>query len=198
MVELGQAALKALIVPDLAEPYLQSLHARTNQSGSVNLAILEGGDVVYLTHIESDSLVSLKVDVGTRLPAYCTAMGHVLLAPLPDHEIRRRLNRCSFDRRGPNTLTSLTDLLARLAEVRARGYAVTIEELAAGVRAVAAPIRDHAGVVIAAVNASVLTEDPAPDKLVARLVPFVVDTAKQISEALSVRRVSNSLAARSS
>jgi IclR family pca regulon transcriptional regulator len=153
LITLGQAALRATRVPEIARPYLEELYARLDET--IVLTVLDGDEVVYVERIEADKVLIPTARLGSRRPAYATATGHVLLGGLGDDEVRRRLSHVTFERLAPNTLNSIEEVLERLAQVRQRGYAMNDEELAVGHRAIAAPVRDHAGVVVAAVSVSV-------------------------------------------
>lgn len=179
MVTIGQAALEVIELPEVARPHLERLHDEFQET--VNLAMLDGDEVVYLSRYEGPQILGVRLQVGSRLPAYCTSLGQVLLAGLPDQEVRRRLRRTSFARRGPNTLSSRQDLFERLTLVRGQGYALNDEELAAGHRAASAPVRDHAQAVVAAINVSVSSARVSRHVLVSRLAPRLVETAAAIS-----------------
>src|SRR6266545_3501615 len=132
---------------ELSAPHLQQLSDETGHT--VNMAILDGVDIVYIERCRSSQQgqreIDLNLHVGSRLPAYCTSMGKVLLAFLPDDEQARRLARIDFVERGPNTLTSAKSLAVELARVRAAGLAVNNEELAYGLRSMAVPVRGQTG-----------------------------------------------------
>jgi IclR family pca regulon transcriptional regulator len=125
--------------------------------------------------------------VGSRLPAYCTSLGKVLLAFLPDATRDDILSRVTFVRRGPNTLTSKAALLAELGRVRATGIAVNNEELAYGLRSVAVPVLAASGEAVAAVNLAAHRTMASLDDLVARIGPLMQRTAAEISAQLGYR-----------
>jgi IclR family transcriptional regulator, pca regulon regulatory protein len=165
VVDLGFAALSSMEMTRVAAGYLQSLADETGFSAS--MAILNGPDIVYVERRKSRRPTGLAVEldlhVGSRLPAYCTAMGKVLLAYRDRAALRALLERMNLSRRGPNTITAREQLMAALAKVREAGFAVNNEELAPGVRSLAAPVRDRTGAVVAAINIAVhLTAWSAP------------------------------------
>jgi IclR family transcriptional regulator, pca regulon regulatory protein len=125
--------------------------------------------------------------VGSRLPAYCTSMGKVLLAFLSHAERDELLDRITFARRGPNTLTSKTALLADLRRIRETGIAVNNEELAYGLRSVAVPVFSAGGEVVAALNLAAHRTMVSLDDLIARLGPIMQRTAAGISAQLGYR-----------
>jgi IclR family pca regulon transcriptional regulator len=133
---------------------------------------------------KTQQILSVDLHLGSRLPIYCTSMGKAQLIDLSRQELTDLLGEGPYERRGPNTITTLDALIAQLVQVRERGYAVADEELAAGLRAVAAPVRGHAERLVAAVNISVPGGRVSREELENRLAPMVVTTARQISAAL--------------
>jgi IclR family pca regulon transcriptional regulator len=119
--------------------------------------------------------------VGSRLPAYCTSLGKVLLAHLSEPLRDAVLDGIEFARRGPNTITSRSALLAELERVRGQGFAVNNEELAYGLRSIAAPILDYRGDAVAAVNLAVHSSMISMQDLVARLGGTLRRTAAEVS-----------------
>jgi IclR family pca regulon transcriptional regulator len=184
LIELGQAALASMAVPEVARPHMEALNSRHRVS-SVNLGILEASEVLYLDHVEGDHVVVVRVAIGSRLPAHLTSLGQVLLAALPADEVEERLAKVKFDKNGPRAVASMTELHERLEKVGKDGYAFVDSELAPAVRAVAAPIRDHRGVVVAAINASLPPGVMTVEEIRASLVPDVVAAAQAISEDLA-------------
>jgi IclR family pca regulon transcriptional regulator len=155
VLNLGYAALATLEVREVAAPALQRLSAATRET--VSMAVLAGTDIVWIERVDTTDLVTTRVQVGSRLPAYCTAMGKVLLAFLPPARRERLVAQLDLVPVGPNTITSVTSverLREELERVRAAGYAVQDEELAAGSRNVAAPVFNRGGEAIAAINVS--------------------------------------------
>ncbi|HEY9389963.1 MAG TPA: IclR family transcriptional regulator [Mycobacteriales bacterium] len=170
--ELGQLAADHARVRDLALPTMRELHETFNET--VNLAVPDGSDVVYVEMLESSRPLRMGARLGARDPMYCTALGRAILASLPadqwDTRIPGRLTA-----RSPRTITSPARLRAELDSVRARGYALERGETEQGVSCVAAAILDGRGRAVAAISVS------APD---ARLTDDLVDTiAEQVRQA---------------
>lgn len=186
LITLGQQALQSLDLPGIARPHLESLHADLGETA--NVAILDGDEIVYIARVEGSHILGAKLGIGARLPAYCTSMGQVLLADLADDTVRRLLRRRTFERHGPNTLTSLEALLERLELVRRRGFALNDEELAAGHRAAGAAIRDYSGRVVAGVNISVAAARVSRQEMISRIVPRLLQAAEAISADLGASR----------
>ena len=143
MLDLGFSAINSMELRELAAPHLQQLCDETGYT--VNMAILDGVDIVYVERCRSSRVgqreIDLNLHVGSRLPAYCTSMGKVLLAFLEPDEREPLLDALDARRRGPNTLTS-TEALAPSSSASARdGFAINNEELAYGLRSIAAPVR---------------------------------------------------------
>jgi IclR family pca regulon transcriptional regulator len=145
------------------------------------MAVLDGVDIVYIERCRAPGPreIDLNLHVGSRLPAYCTSMGKVLLAFAP--ELPRLVDAMQLTRRGPNTITAKRKLLKELEQVRERGLAVNNEELAYGLRSIAAPVWSQTGDVLAAINIAVHRSLVSMDELLEDLAPALVDTASEIS-----------------
>ncbi|GAA1969785.1 IclR family transcriptional regulator C-terminal domain-containing protein [Catenulispora subtropica] len=191
VIDLGFAALNSMEITRIAAQPLQALSDETGYPAS--MAVLDGADVVYVDRRRSRRATGFPMDitlhVGSRLPAYCTSMGKVLLADKDPEQLAALLDRSELTRRGPRTITGRDQLLAVLDRVRANGLAVNDEELAPGLRSVAAPVRDRSGAVVAAVNLAVhLTTWNAPvETVVVRLEGPLRATANEISVRLGWR-----------
>lgn len=135
-----------------AAPVLRRLAEQVGET--VNLYVLDGGEVVHLAQSEGPSAIRMFTEVGTRLPAYCTASGKVLLANLPPPALGGLLGRLTLAPRTPNTIVDVDDLLVELDRIRRRGYAVDDEEQEIGIRCVAAAVRGPAGDAVAAISIS--------------------------------------------
>ncbi|MEW9551931.1 IclR family transcriptional regulator [Nonomuraea sp. NPDC050783] len=190
-VDLGFAAIDSMELARVTGPPLQALADETGCTASA--AVGDGPDVVYVDRRRSSRRGTLALDlnlhVGSRLPAYCTSMGKVLLAHRDPAALRQILDRTDLARRGPRTITNREQLLAALARVRQSGVAVNDEELAPGLRSFSAPVRDRSGEVVAAINVAVyLTLVPATlDALAGRLEPPLRRAAAEISRRLGHR-----------
>src|SRR3954462_1595005 len=153
VLDLGYAYLSSLSLPDVAQPHMEALVAKVNESSSIS--VLDDTEVVYVVRVPTRRIMSITLAVGTRLPAYATSMGRVLLANLPEEELEERLARVEFKPLTKRTVKDATALRKVLAGVRKQGYALTDQELEEGLRSVAVPIRDSSGDVVAALNVSV-------------------------------------------
>jgi IclR family transcriptional regulator, pca regulon regulatory protein len=183
VLDLGFSAINSMELREISVPHLQRLSDETGHT--VNMAILDGADIVYVERCRSSRLgqreIDLNLHVGSRLPAYCTSLGKVLLAYLSREECEAVLDGVELTQRGPNTLTKRRDLLAELDQVRLRGLAVNNEELAFGLRSIAAPVRGHSGQAAAAINLAAHRSWMTIEELVKRFGPPLQQTAADIS-----------------
>lgn len=183
ILELGFAYLTALPIWNLAEPVMERLSDAVGESCSA--AVLDGSDIVYVLRVHTHKIVSINLNVGTRLPAYCTSMGRVLLAGLSDAEVVQRLK--ANDRRANtrHTLTDLGELLARVQQVRRQGWALVNQELEEGLISIAAPVRNRAGAVIAALNVSGQANRTSATVMKEQLLPKLRAAADELSSLLA-------------
>ena len=151
VLELGYAYLSSSALPQVALPHLERLSEQVHESSSV--AVLDGDDVVHVARVPTERIMSVAISVGTRLPAYATSLGRVLLAGLPPHELDDYLDRVDLRRLTRHTVASVGALLDALQVVRAQGWALVDQELEEGLASVAAPLHD-AGRVVAALDVS--------------------------------------------
>lgn len=152
VLELGYAYLSSLTLPEVAEPHLEDLVVKVNESSS--MSVLDGTDIVYVARVPVSRIMTVAISVGTRFPAYATSMGRVLLAGLPEPELEKILAELRLEPLTGRTLATPEALRAELARVRGQGWSLVNQELENGLRAIAAPVRDSAGTVVAAVNIS--------------------------------------------
>ena len=178
VLELGFAYLSSLSLPEVAESHLEALVAEVNESSSVS--VLDGDDVVYVARVPTSRIMTVVISVGTRFPAYATSMGRVLLTGLPEAELELYLGNVLLESLTPRTVASIAALRGELARVRAQGYALVNQELEDGLRAIAAPIRDRTGRVIAAVNVSAHASRTSLEVMRRDLLPPLLKTAARI------------------
>lgn len=178
VLELGYAYLSSLTLPEVAQPHMEALVAQVNESSSIS--VLDDTDIVYVVRVPTRRIMSITLSVGTRLPAYATSMGRVLLAGLPEDELEERLVRIEPRRLTSRTLTDKAALRKLLRAVRAEGYAATDQELEEGLRSAAVPIHNAAGAVTAALNVSVHASRASMTTLRREFVPAALQTAAAI------------------
>jgi IclR family transcriptional regulator, pca regulon regulatory protein len=179
VLELGIAYTSSLGLWDLARPHLEELVARTSESSS--MAQLDGSDIVYVARVSVPKIIALRVDIGTRFPAERTSQGKVLLAALPAADREEALRQPSRSGLPPYPPRPAGELDAELVRVRAQGWALADEELAAGVRSIAAPVRDATGAVRAAMNVTVHAAETSTEHLLQAHLPLLLQTAGRIS-----------------
>ena len=180
VLTLGFAALHGLDLVQTSAVILRELARETQQT--VNLGVLSDDEVLYLVRLYGNALVTANVTVGSRLPAVVTSMGKVLLAALADDELGRHVDESSFKGTwGPNAVASLKALRKQLARVRTDGYAVQDEELARGLRSIAAPVRQANGDVVAALNIAVAAAEFSVARLVKTMRGPLLRACAQVS-----------------
>jgi len=191
VVDLGFAAINSMEITRIAGRHLQALSDETGYT--VNMAVLDGTDIVYIDRRrsarEGQFGIDLNLHIGSRLPAYCTSMGKVLLANQPPEQWQSLIDRIDLARRGPKTITAREALVVALRRIRQTGIAVNDEELAPGLRSLAAPIRDGSGTVVAAINIAVHLSiwNASIDSIMQRLEPALRRTAEEISVPMGYR-----------
>ena len=178
VLELGYAYLSGLTLPEIAQPHLEQLAATVRESSSVS--VLDGADIVYVARVPTRRIMSVSISVGTRFPAFATSMGRVLLAHLPPAECAAVLDRTELRAITASTITVRAELERELERVRRRGWALVDQELEAGLRAIAVPIRDGSGGVAAAVNLSVHASRATVRELQRGLLPPLLEAAAAI------------------
>jgi IclR family pca regulon transcriptional regulator len=185
VLRLGFAALNSLGLRQIAQPYLKALSSQTGET--TNMTVREGAEVVYIARNRTQQIISINLQVGSRLPVYCTSMGKVQLIDQSLRELHDLLGAEPYPAMGPNTITTLEALVAELEQIRQQGYAINDEELAAGLRSTAAPIRDAEGEIVAAINVSVPSARVSREELESNLAPLVRNTAREISRTLGAQ-----------
>jgi IclR family pca regulon transcriptional regulator len=161
-----------------AEPIMRELSAAFNESCSA--AILGGEDVVYVARAPSRAILSVTLHVGTRLPAYCTSMGKVLLSGLEAAEFEAFLKKATLTPNTPKTITDPSALRNAVAAVRRDGFAIADEELEPGLRSIAVPIRDGTGKTAAALNVSTQTARMSVVEMKREILPKLKGAAERI------------------
>jgi IclR family pca regulon transcriptional regulator len=180
VLDFGFAYLAGLDIRERALPSMQQLAREFG--GSVSLAQLDGVEIVYVERIPANRwTVSLEMRVGSRVPAHVTSMGKALLACLGDAQVRALLRGRKLQSLTPRTLTTTAQLLAELAEIRARGFAINDEETVLGLRSAAAAIIDHGGAPLGAVNVAVPTMQCSLERLTSEIGPRLVEVAQALS-----------------
>ncbi|HEX5157963.1 MAG TPA: IclR family transcriptional regulator C-terminal domain-containing protein [Ktedonobacterales bacterium] len=179
VLELGMAYIGATSIWELARPHMERLVARTSESSS--LAQLDGSDIVYVARVAVPKIITLAVTIGTRFPALQTSLGKVLLAALPHDEMERALAQPSRSGIAPRWNPTAEERDCALLEVRTRGWSLTDEQLARGIRSIGAPVYDRPGHVAAALNVSTHAAETSIETLTETYLPLLLKTAEAIS-----------------
>ncbi len=183
MARLVPALMAGMRLPELARPHLLRLASDVGEA--VNVAILEGADIVYLLSESGDRLLTSNVTVGTRLPAHCTALGKCLLAQLPEDVARSALGPEPYERRTDRTQTTWKQLAPDLEVIRATGVSISDEEYEVGLVSIAAPVRWFNGPGTGAINVS-LPAGRATPEFREQLTKGLLAAARQIDWEMGV------------
>jgi IclR family pca regulon transcriptional regulator len=179
VLELGLTYVSSMGLWDVAKPHLERLVERTHESSSI--AQLDGSDIVYVARVAVPKIIALAVQIGTRFPAPPTSLGKVLLADLRADELENVLAQPGRSGITPRHPLQRDELDRVLRDVRAKGWAATDEQLAGGIRSVAAPLRDGSGRVIAAMNVTVHAAETSMETLLGDYLPLLLQTASEVS-----------------
>ncbi len=151
ILALGHAYLSSTPLATAVQPLLDQISDELHESSS--MAVLEGEEILYIARSSTTTrLMSIDLGLGSRLPAYCTSMGRVLLANLPPARFEEYLAHAKLTRLTNRTISTPAELIRALAEVRRQGYAIIDQELEIGLRSIAVPVKDAAGTCVAAIN----------------------------------------------
>lgn len=182
VLELGFSYLSALSLPEIVQPHLDRLSREVDES--VSAAVLDGTDIVYVARVPIRRIMSVRITIGTRFPAYATSMGRVLLAGLPDADATAVLAASAPAHLTDRTRTDTAALLDEIARVREQGWALVDGELEPGLRSVAAPVRDRGGQVVAAVNVSTSVTRDSVEHVVSTCLPALRETVRSVEHDL--------------
>jgi DNA-binding IclR family transcriptional regulator len=188
LFEIGSLAAGRFALERHAHPTLE--HLATVSGETAHLCVLDGSDVVYIAKVECTRTLRIPSAVGQRNPAYSTGVGKAILAFLAPAQLESYLAGTPLKAFTRKTLTTGRELKANLRQIAAQGYAVDDQEREDGVRCVAAPVRDHAGEVVAAISIAGPSIRVTKEKI-AELASHVVRAADDISAALGYRVLSN-------
>jgi IclR family pca regulon transcriptional regulator len=185
VLELGYAYLSSLPIWELATPHMRELVEQLHESSSAS--VLDEDEIVYVARVPTKRIMTINLAVGSRLPAYPTSMGRVLLSGLPSDELDDYFARANIVPLTDRTVTDESKLRRLLDEVREQGWAIVDQELEEGVRSVAAPLVGAGGRVEAALNVSGHATRVTLDTLRRRFLPKVLETARRINADLTAR-----------
>ena len=186
ILDLGFAYISSMPIWNLAEPVMENLTARVKESCSA--AVLEGVDIVYVLRVPTRKIMSIGLGVGSRLPAYCTSMGRMLLADLADDEVMRRLRMAKPRQLTRHTLIDPAAVLDKVHQARKQGWCLVNQELEEGLVSMAAPIVNSAGRTVAALNISGQANRTSPKLMQETMLPPLLEAARTISALLGTQQ----------
>lgn len=186
ILNLGYAYLSTAPIPIAAQPVLEELSGQVGEATSV--AVLDDGAVVYVARAATRRIMAVTLGVGSRLPAYCTALGRVLLAEMPPERAAQELAKFELVAHTRFTVISLRRIEEILDEVRAEGFAVNDQELEVGLRSIAVPVRNVVGATVAAMNVSAQASRVTRRELLDRELPLLKAAAERLGSQLPPSR----------
>lgn len=163
-----------------AAPIMREVAAQLNEACSA--AILSGEDVVYVARVPGRRILSVSLDIGTRLPAYCTAMGRILLADLSADELETFLAQATIDRRTPKTVIERPLLADIIQRAKSDGFVIIDEELELGLRSIAVPIKDRTGRTVAAINVSTQSARFTVAEMREKILPVLLGAKQRVED----------------
>ena len=170
ILALGHAYLSSTPLANAVQPLLDQITSDLHESSS--MAVLEGDDILYIARSSTTTRVmSIDLGIGSRLPAYCTSMGRVLLAGLPEAELQAYLSRVKLTRLTGRTVATPQELVNVLKAVRRDGYSLVDQELEIGLRSVAVPVTDRDGRPVAAINVGTQSSRVSVAEMETRFLP---------------------------
>ncbi|HJW47129.1 MAG TPA: IclR family transcriptional regulator C-terminal domain-containing protein [Lysobacter sp.] len=187
VLELGFGYLGSLNLTDLAQPLLEDLARKVNQSSS--MAMLDGQSIVYVLRVPGRRIMSVTLGVGARLPAFSASMGRVLLSGLSDAQLDRWLGQCQPVKLTPHTVTDLHRLRRIILDVRTQGYAYVEQELELGLCSIAVPVRNADGRIATAINVSMPYHPEASQQAINTILPDLLLTADAIERCVPANRL---------
>lgn len=179
MLDLGYSYLSSLEVVEVAQRPMERLVEGVRESSS--MAVLDGTEIVYVARVPTKRIMTIALAVGSRLPAYPTSMGRVLLAGLSDSQVDEYLEQTAFEKLTSHTITDNAEFRAILDEVRSKGFSLVDQELEEGVRSIAAPIINGRGETIAAMNVSCHASRVTLGQMRAEFRPKLIAAADEVS-----------------
>ncbi|MBT8768903.1 IclR family transcriptional regulator domain-containing protein [Metapseudomonas boanensis] len=183
VLTLGHAYLSSTPLAVTAQPILDRLSEQLHEACS--MATLEGDEILYIARSATPQrLISVDLSVGSRLPAYCTSMGRILLAALDDAALTDYLDHVDLQVKTSRTVHTREGLLASIEEIRRQGWVIIDQELEVGLRSVAVPVRDSAGQVLAALNVGTHVGRIGRQELESRFLPALLEASKELSTRL--------------
>jgi IclR family transcriptional regulator, pca regulon regulatory protein len=182
VLELAAAYLSSNHVVSVLQPALDKLSSDAQEISS--MAILDGNDVVFIARASPTRIFSAGIDIGYRLPAFCTSVGRILLSRLSNDELVSALGAMDLKPLTPFTVTDRTRLLEAIIADRERGYSLVDREAEPGFRSISVPVRRYDGTIIAAINMGAHVDRVSTEEMIERFLPRLRDTAASVKSML--------------
>ena len=183
VLSLGYAYISSKNIWEFTHPHMRKLVGKTDESTSI--AVLDQTEIVYVARIPTKRILTISLDIGSRLPAYATSMGQVLLAHLSPSKLEDYFNSVELKPFTNKTITDKGKLMEQLEGIRAKGWASAEQQLEDGLHSIAAPIRNKEGKVIAAINLSAHAGRFSQHLKDDFYIPVLLQTADKISADIS-------------
>ena len=178
ILSLGHSYLSSMPLASAAKPVLEHLSRILHESCSI--AMLDGLEIIYVARESVTRIMSIDLGVGSRLPAFCTSMGRILLANLPPTELEVLLQRVEFTQYTGRTVKSAEKLRQMLQVVKRDGYSIVDQELELGLRSLAVPIQSPAGRVVASLNVGTHAHRVSIQDMQTRFLPHLRAAAQEL------------------
>jgi IclR family pca regulon transcriptional regulator len=183
ILALGHAYLSSTPLATMVQPLLDHISDALHESSS--MAVLEGDEILYIARSTTTTrLMSIDLGIGSRLPAYCSSMGRVLLASLSAAELDGYLSRVKLTRLTNRTIASASELKRALDGVRSDGFSVVDQELEIGLRSIAVPVTDPAGKVVASINVGTQSARVSVSEMETKFLPDLLFAARELGTLL--------------
>ena len=182
VLRLGFSYLSSNSLPTIVQPTLERITEMVHESSS--LGVLDGEQIVYIGRSTAKRVMSVGLSVGSRLPAYCTSLGRVLLAALPEAGLAEYLSQLQPKALTPKTITDRQLLGEIIRRVRLDGFAITDEELELGLRSIAVPVKTHQNQIVAAMNIGVHAARVSAAEMIHRFLPILQGQAELLAPLL--------------
>jgi IclR family transcriptional regulator, pca regulon regulatory protein len=186
ILDLGYSYLSSMKLWDFAEPVMEALVEKVHESCSVS--VLDGAEIVYVLRVPTRKIMTINLSIGSRLPAYCTSMGRVLLGGLSEQELEQTLQKTKLVAYTKRTVTEPERLKKLIAADRKKGWSLVNQELEEGLCSLAVPIIDYTGKTMAAMNIGGNVTRTSEADLVKKVLPALQAAAEKINTALRLRR----------
>jgi IclR family pca regulon transcriptional regulator len=184
ILELGFSALSSMDIWDVAQPIMNDLSEKLQESCFA--AVLDHDSVIYVARATSNQRVNVGINIGSRVPAHCVSTGRVLLSALPADLLHQYLDEMTLTKFTPNTITSKVQLRSLIDEVRLQGWSIVDQELEVGLRSLSVPIRDGQSRIVAALNVCCPSMRITPEDMRTRVLAETLEASNKITRALQM------------